>query len=161
MDDRQFLEKLAEVGLLPAAQISKLLNEAQLGHQPVEELLYERRLVDEEEVAKVKSGLLGIAYKAIDPQSISDEVLQLLPEEIAVNYQAIPLGKEGNMLVVGMLHPNNRQSQDALRFIAKQKRMSLGIYLITPTVLEAVKRRYLPFTNQVRAAVRSLQIKPR
>jgi type IV pilus assembly protein PilB len=160
MEDKQLLDKLVEVGLLSQSRAGKLLEEADLVKKPVEDIIYDRRLVEEGDLAKVKSELLGVPYKKIDVSQIDDKTLSLLPEETVNNYKVIPLSKEKKMLVVGMLNPQDRSAQEALRFIAKQKKMSLGVYLITPSNLEAVMRRYSPMSGEIERAVRSLQIKP-
>jgi len=160
MEDKQLLDKLVEVGLLSQSRAGKLLEEADLVKKPAEDIIYDRRLVEEEDLAKVKSELLGIPYKKIDVDQLDDKTLALLPEETVNNYKVIPLGKEKKMLVVGMLNPQDRAAQEALRFIAKQNKLSLGVYLITPANLEAVMRRYSPMSGEIERAVRSLQIKP-
>jgi type IV pilus assembly protein PilB len=160
MEDKQLLDKLVEVGLLSQSRAGKLLEESDLVKKPVENIIYDRRLVEEGDLAKVKSELLGIPYKKIDVNQLDDKTLALLPEETVNNYKVIPLGKEKKMLVVGMLNPQDRAAQEALRFIAKQNKLSLGIYLITPANLEAVMRRYSPMSGEIERAVRSLQIKP-
>lgn len=160
MEDKQLLDKLVEVGLLSQSRAGKLLEESDLVKKPVEDLIYDRRLVEEGDLAKIKSELLGVPYKKIDVNQIDDETLALLPEETVNNYKVIPLGKEKKMLIVGMLHPQDRAAQEALRFIAKQKKVSLGVYLITPGNLESVMRRYSPMSGEIERAVRSLQIKP-
>ena len=160
MEDKQLLDKLVEVGLLSQSRAGKLLEESDLVKKSVEDLIYDRRLVEEGDLAKVKSELLGVPYKKIDVNQIDDETLALLPEETVNNYKVIPLGKEKKMLIVGMLHPQDRAAQEALRFIAKQKKVSLGVYLITPGNLESVMRRYSPMSGEIERAVRSLQIKP-
>ncbi|MFH1759084.1 MAG: GspE/PulE family protein [Patescibacteria group bacterium] len=160
MTNKELLDKIVSADLLSAQRADKLLAEAEVTHQSVEDLLYDRRLVEEIEVARIKSKLLGIPFKKVNINNINDEVLGLLPEETVTNYKVVPLGKEDKMLVVGLVHPDDRRAQDALRYIAKQKKMSLGVYLITPSDLELVMRRYSPLSSQIEAAVRSIQVKP-
>ena len=64
------------------------------------------------------------------------------------------------MLVVGMIHPADPQAQEALRFVAKQQKINLGVYLITPGDFDLVFRRYSPYKDEVEAAVRSLRLTP-
>lgn len=160
MDDKQFLDKLVSGQFLSSDQADRLLQEAETSNKLVEQLIYERHLVDEVEVANVKSELTGVPFKEINPKTISDEILKLLPEETIINYKVIPIEKKDNLLVVGMLHPEDRRAQEALRFIAKQQKVSLGIYLITPSMLEVVQRRYSPFSSDIKAAVQAIKIKP-
>ena len=64
------------------------------------------------------------------------------------------------MLVVGMLQPDDAKAQEALKFIAKQERISLGVYLITPSDLEYIWRRYSPYQNEIQAAIKSINLRP-
>lgn len=157
MDDKQLLEKLVEDGLLKTARVEPLLEDARLARKRVEEVIYERRLVSEEGLVKVKSELLDIPYRKVDIKQITDDLLETLPEETVVNYKVIPLEKNKNMLLVGMIHPDDRQAQEALRFIAKQKKLSLGVYLITPSDYQLVVRRYSPYGGEVESALRSVR----
>jgi type IV pilus assembly protein PilB len=90
----------------------------------------------------------------VQANSLSADALRLIPEEAAAHYQTIPLARQGSMLVVGMVHPDDPRAQEALRFIAKENKVSLGVYLITPTDFEAAMRAYAPFSASVQSAVR-------
>src|SRR3989344_7653041 len=159
MEDKKLIEQLISAGFLNKDQGEKLLAEALLAKKRVEDFIYERNVVGELDVATVKSKILGIPYKKVSLDQLSDDLMKLIPEETVSNYKVIPLSRDQNMLVVGMLHPDDQKAQDALRFIARQSRISLGVYLITPSDLEAVIRKYSPYTNQIQNAVKSLNLK--
>ena len=159
MDDKKLIEQLVSAEFLDKDQGEKLLAEALLAKKRVEDFIYERNAVGELDVAKIKSKILGIPYKKVSLDELSDELMKMIPEETVANYKVIPLSRDQNMLVVGMLHPDDQKAQEALRFIAKQNRISLGVYLITPSDLEAVMRKYSPYTNQIQNAVKSLNLK--
>ena len=160
MDEKTLLDNLIAQNLLAKDAADKLVREAVLVRKSVEELIYERRLVPEGDVAKVKSKILKIPYKKISPEDISKELLQLIPGEVARAYKLVPLSKTNDMLVVGMVHPYDPRAQEALRFIAKQQRANLGVYLITPGDLELALRQYSPYKDEIEAAVRSMNVKP-
>ena len=65
-------------------------------------------------------------------------MLKYIPAETSRTYSIAPLEKRDDMLVVGMLRPDNVKAQDALKFIAKQLKVNLGVYLIVPSDLERV-----------------------
>ena len=50
MEDKQLLDKLVEVGLLSQSRAGKLLEEADLVKKPAEDIIYDRRLVEEEDL---------------------------------------------------------------------------------------------------------------
>ncbi|MDD5430636.1 MAG: GspE/PulE family protein [Candidatus Pacebacteria bacterium] len=159
MNSQILLKALVDKNLLLQDAADKLTKESALIRKTPEELIYDRRLVDEVEVAKIKSGILKIPYKKISAEEIPKEILSLINEEIARTYKLVPVSKTRDLLVVGMLNPDDQKAQDALRFIAKQQQINLGIYLVTPGDLETVLRKYSPFKDQVEAAVKSLNIK--
>jgi type IV pilus assembly protein PilB len=160
MDDKSLIEALIKKSLLLAETGQKLLTESTQLRQSVENVIYSRRLIDEVEVAKVKSQLLGIPYKAVEFDKIPDDILKLIPEETAQTYHVIPLSRDDKMLVVGMINPSDVRAQEALRFIAKQNRLSLGVYIVTPSDLELVLQRYHPYQSDVQSALSSMNIKP-
>src|SRR3990167_7035704 len=160
MDDRQLIEALIKKTLLSDELGQKLLLESKQTNRPVEDILYFRRLAEEVSVAQIKSEILGIPYKKINPDDIKPEVIKFIPEETAQNYGFVPLSADKKILVAGMVHPSDVRAQEALRFIAKQNKLSLGVYIITPTDFELVVRKYSPYKTEVEQAIRSLNIKP-
>ena len=158
MENKILLQELVKQNLISENVSKKLLQEAALIRRNAEDLIYERRLVDEEKLADVKSRLLGVPYKKVKAEEISEEVLKLVSEDAVRNYKIVPINKTGEMLVVGMLNPDDSNAQDALKFIAKQSRINLGVYLIAPSVWESVLRRYSPYRSEIDAAIKSLKI---
>ncbi len=160
MENKTLLQELIKEGLLTEEAAKKILQEASLARKSVEELIYDRRLIDEEKVVKVKSRLLGVPYKKIKIEEIKGDLLSLIPEETVRTYKVIPLEKSDNLFVVGMLNPDDTKAQEAIKFIAKQSRSNLGVYLITRSNWEGVLRLYSPYRSQVDEAVKSLNLQP-
>lgn len=160
IEDRTLLKNLVDGGLLASDLADRLLREAQAAGKTVEDLIYERRVVDDVEVAKIKGRLLNIPYLKVNPNQLTPDLLKLIPEQTVVNYKVAPLARDRDMLVVGMVNPDDVKAQEALRFIAKQNRISLGVYVIAASDLEVAQRKYSPLGAQIQAAVKSLNIKP-
>jgi len=156
MTDQELIQAAVKKGLLSSTVGSRILEEVGFSHQPAEEIIYTSHLIDEEKMAQLKSELLGIPYKKIDPEAIPEELLKIIPRETSENYKVIPLEKTKDMLVVGMLRPDDIRAQDAMRFIARQNKISLGVYLITPSDLAAVWRRYAPYQTEIEAALKEI-----
>ncbi len=161
MDARILAKNLIGKSLIADELAQKLIMESQTTGQSFEEIIFLRRLIDDEKIAHAKSEILGIPYMKANPSSIPVEVFKIIPENTARSYKFVPLGiSQSKMLIVGMTDPDNNQAQEALRFIAKQNRLNMGIYVITPTDLDMVLRRYNPYEREVQAAVQSLKLKP-
>ncbi|MEK7146989.1 MAG: GspE/PulE family protein [Patescibacteria group bacterium] len=156
MEDKDLIQELVKSNLLTQAAANKVLREAFLIQKTPEDLLYERRLVDEVELAKVKSRLLNVPFQAVKIEDIGDEVLKTIPEETSRTYRLMPISKTKDMLVVGMLRPDDEKAKEALRFIAQQQHINLGIYLVLLSDLEKIWRRYSPYKTEVEAALKAL-----
>lgn len=159
MKNEQLFDELVKKNIIDSALAEKILHEAELSNTSAEELLYDRAHVDESAIAKVKSALLGAPYKKINPALIPEELFKLIPKDTSQNYRVIPIEKTGDMFVVGMLHPDDLRAQEALRFIAKRERVSLGVYLVTPSDLAEVWRRYLPYKDEIESAIKEMNLK--
>ncbi|MBI4993777.1 Flp pilus assembly complex ATPase component TadA [Candidatus Wolfebacteria bacterium] len=158
MENKILLQELVKQGLINDDQSRKLLNDAAISKKGVDEIIYDRRIIDEEKLSLAKSLILGVPYKKIKPEEITDETLKFISEEAVRNYKVVPIGKTGDMLVVGMVNPDNNTAQEALKFIAKQLRLNLGVYLISPSVWEIILRRYSPYRSEIDSAVKALKI---
>lgn len=160
MENKKFIDELIKLGAIEEIIGKKILQEAALARKPVEELIAERRMISENQLATFKSRILGIPYMPVDSKEIAEDVLKAIPEETVRNYKVIPIELKDDLLVAGMIYPDDYQAQEALKFIAKKERLNLGIYIITPSVWEAVLRRYSPFRSLVDEAIKSISAQP-
>lgn len=159
MLDQDLFKELVKKKVLEQAVADRVLRDANLSKKSAEEILYQEKLADEVEIAKVKSELIGAPYRKIDPETISADLISIVPSETSKTHRVIPLEKKDGLLIVGMLRPDDTQAQEAIKFIAKKERLSLGVYLVTPGDLTKVWRKYLPYQNEIEAAVKDLGAK--
>jgi len=160
MNEKQLLQNLIDESLISEELSQQIIVEATQSGKSVEDILYERHLLDDVSVANAKSKILGIPYQKVKPDEVTEDVIQVIPEETASAYGVVPLSLKDKSLVVGMVKPWDAKAQEALRFIAKQKGLSLGVYVITPRDLEMVLRKYSPYQSEVEKAIKSLDFKP-
>ena len=159
MDERKLLQTLIAQSLLSEELAQQITVESAQSGESIEDLIYKRRLLDEISVAKAKSEVLGIPYQKVNVEAITDDLIKLIPEETANAYRVIPMQRKDSLLVVGMIKPWDTKAQDALRFVAKQNKLNLGIYLITPEDLDLALRKYSPYQSEVEKAIKSLNVK--
>lgn len=158
MDSKQLTQELVKDGLLSESDAQKVLRDSSLRGVNVDEIIYERRLVDDKLLAKVKSRILGVPYKEVNVEDVPDEVTKVVPEETVINYKVIPISRSDGLLTAGMVHPDDPKAQEALKFIAKQMRLNLGVYLVSFSDWEMTLKRYSPYKNEIAAAVKSLNL---
>src|SRR5688500_4687144 len=68
----------------------------------VEDILFFRGIVSEDALSKLVANYLKVPYANLDHQTISDEVINKIPEKLARSYHMVPYVLEGNNLKVAM-----------------------------------------------------------
>jgi type IV pilus assembly protein PilB len=159
MTSDELLQQLHARGLITDAIVARLKRDAIVSGESPEDIIGRERIVPDEQMAALKSELLKVPYKKIDPATIDEKLMGVVPEETARTYRAIPISLQDGLLVVGMFHPDDTKAQDAMKFIARQNHINLGVYLISYEDLQAALRKYSPYRAEVEAAVSSLNIK--
>ncbi len=158
MDNKTLIQELIKENLLQPEAAQKLLQEASLARKNVEEMIYSRRLINNDKFLSFKSRIFSVPAKRIKAQDISNEILKLIPERTVRTYQVAPLSYTDNILVAGMVNPDDTKAQEALKFIAKQLKANLGVYVINLSFLDEILRRYAPYQSEIEAAIRSLNL---
>jgi len=155
MDSRTLANKLIERAVLSDELAQKLITESSNTGRSFEEIIRLRKLVDDVTIAQTKADVSQIPYQKINLATITEQVLALIPEETAKNYKVAPLSISGDMAVIGMVEPDDIKAQEALRFVAKQNKMTLGIYVISRGDWEMILRRYTPYEREIQEAIRA------
>jgi len=159
MDEKKLLKNLIDNSLISEELAQQITVESSQSRESIENIIYKRHLLDEVSVAKAKSEVLGISYQKINLDSITEDLIKIIPEETASAYKVVPLSLKDNQLVIGMISPWDVKAQEALRYIAKQKKLGLGVYVVTPTDLEMALRKYSPYQSEIERAIKSLNVK--
>ena len=74
------------------------------------------------QAAKERAKELNVPLADLAGKTISPNILREITEEAATFYQFIPIERKDDVLDIGMINPDDLKSQEALRFIAQNKR---------------------------------------
>ncbi|MEK7541776.1 MAG: GspE/PulE family protein [Patescibacteria group bacterium] len=149
---KTIIDILISKNLLSLEEGARLRKEARDKGVPLDDLLYQRG-IRETDVAEAKSSLTGYPIKYLQGIEIPFEVLRDIPKESAKHYAIIPLGRYQGFLDIGMLHPEEAASHEALRFIAGRAGLPLRIFIITPTDFQLVLQEYRSLSGEVTKAL--------
>jgi len=128
------IEELVKSGILKedqALNVIKVAKEKYDGN--IDEALVDLR-IDEEKILKVKGEIFGIPTKEVSPNSVTPEVLKMIPIDSARTYQFIPINLTDSFLEVGIVDPENVQAIDALTFITARLNKPFKLFLIKTSV---------------------------
>ena len=134
--------KRALVGkkIVTTANWDDLLTEAKATKQPVEDLLVDKKIIDEEKLASIAAGFYDAQY--VDLKKLGElkkDILLLVPEPIARRHKVIAFGREGKKLNLGMSDPDDLQTRDAIK---KKTDLEVVPFLISKSSLEYGLKQY-------------------
>jgi len=151
------IEELVKKGILEKEKAASLEDELKTSGKKEEELILEKGIVSEDFLFELKSGYFKIPLKKIRPEEIPLEILEQIPEETARFYQMVPLTKKENVLEVGMVYPEDLDSQEALSFLARSGKFTYQVFLITETNFKNILNKYKTPKREVGKALEELE----
>ncbi len=122
------IDDLIACGLLTDAQHADAAREQSAHGGNLCEILLTKNAVTERQLMGCYARRHHLNPLVLDTLRIEADVLELIPEKVAVYYKAVPLGRAGNALTVAMTDPLNIFALDDLALITNLK--------ITPVVAQ-------------------------
>lgn len=110
----KLIHLLSDEGLVSKAVLDLALKESQTTKQPIFALLSEKHIIDDEMLTHAIAQVSGVPYVNLTSTLVSQDVLALLPEDVAERFMAVPLAEVQNRLAVAMVDASNVQAVDYL-----------------------------------------------
>lgn len=102
-------EGLADPALIKAAQ-----EEVAKTKQPLIAYLTSKKIINTEMVAHATAVAIGVQYVDLKNVTMDKEMLLNLPQDVASRSMVVPVGENGNQLIVAMIDVTNVQATDYL-----------------------------------------------
>jgi len=135
---------LVETGLIDAETLQKALDIQKTKNRRLGEILIDMGATDDEAIAEALAKQLKIPLIRLQDREISEEVLSLVPSEVALTHLLIPVDVIDNKLIVAMVNPLDRHAIEDVRFLS---RMRVEIGITTHGALMEAFWRYYPHTD--------------
>jgi len=135
---------LVETGLIDAETLQKALEIQKTKNKRLGEILIDMGAADDEAIAEALAKQLKIPLIRVQDEDISEEVISLVPSEMALAYLLIPVDVAEKKLIVAMVNPLDRHAIEDLRFVT---RMGVEIGITTHGALMEAFWRYYPHTD--------------
>ncbi len=151
----EILNLLVNETLIVPEQVEDIKSAARFTDKPITEVLLERKVIDEEELAKVKAKVYNLPYANLTELKIDDMVLGTIPEEAAMNYRVVCFGKEDKNIKVGVIDPDDFKAVEAVDFLAKGAGLKVEYYVVSEQSLNAVFKYYKTFKKEISSALKT------
>jgi type IV pilus assembly protein PilB len=135
----QVEEVLMNDGLLTEVQLENIKDKSQRDGQPLFGMLLKEGHISDEQLTKALAQVGKMPYVNLSASTIDTKILELLPQDIAEHYMAVPLGEMQNKLVVAMLDADNIQAVD---FLSNKIGRALKVYAASESGIRHVLSQY-------------------
>ena len=105
---------LQEEGLISKEILATMGEESKKTKQPLFALLSDKHVIDDEMMTHALAQISGTPYVNLTNSLINQKVLDLIPEDVAERFMAVPLAEVRNRLAVAMVDASNVQAVDYL-----------------------------------------------
>jgi len=117
--DEYVVEILRDFGLVNNDEVTQAREAAKAQEIGVVEALIKAGHVTESDVTKCLASQFGMDVVSLAEYTVSDDVLAMVPRQIARRYKIVPFSKHNNTLTVAIGDPMDVETIDSLRYILK------------------------------------------
>jgi type IV pilus assembly protein PilB len=147
----QIEAELVKEGLITSDKLELYRAKAKKAGLPLFSLLIKEGAIKDEEMTRASAKVNKLPYVNLsEAPPIAQNILELLPEDVANYYMAVPLGTMGDKLVVAMLDAANVQAQD---FLSEKIGKPLKVYASSES---GVKRMLKQYQRNIQKGVTSM-----
>ncbi|MBI4407592.1 MAG: type II/IV secretion system protein [Candidatus Kerfeldbacteria bacterium] len=146
------LERLQQANILAPQQVAQVL-QAQPKPSAALTELETSHAVTAEQIAKAKAEILNIQFVDLTGQQIASDVLEVVPPEIAENYQLVPFKLESGIVSVACVVPEDYRAVEVLDFIGRQQKLRFQYFSATSQSVHQALRQYGNLDSTVQNAI--------
>ncbi|MDO8523041.1 MAG: ATPase, T2SS/T4P/T4SS family [bacterium] len=139
IEQQQFKAFLLDSELVSATDIEKAEKESKSGGKNIEDILLAEKKISDADIARIKAYILGIPFVNLEDEKIDPKILAIIPEPIAKKNNIVSFKKNGNLLEVAMLDPEDLET---IEFIKKKSDLKILPRLTNAASIKKVLSQY-------------------
>lgn len=140
ISDRLVIELLKKSHKVKDEQFYHLFEQQRTEKKPLQDVVLKSNLLSEKELTQLYAAEIGVPFVDIVPRNLHKEILRLIPEHIARQYNAVLFDVMGDgTKLLAMEDPDDVQ---ALNFLQKQLGQNIKVHVATKTNIAAALDQY-------------------
>ena len=133
MTDKELSNILLGAALINQQELNRAIDETKKLKRPLEKVIIDMHILSKSAMYEAVARHFGFPYKDLDNYKPTAELLKVMPEKLARQTQAVPLGIKGGNLQVAMGDPSNLYFTDQIQL---QTGYPLEIFQSSPAEIE-------------------------
>ena len=105
-------QMLIEAGKITPQQLEDAIAEQRKTGEKLTKTIVKMGLLKEKEIVQSLGQHLGIQVIDLSKYQIDKELVRLIPQDVAMKYQLVPVFKDLNVLTIAMVDPSNAYAVD-------------------------------------------------
>jgi len=150
----KLLQLLQDEGLVAKATIEAAQQKATQANQSLLTVLAGDGTIDDELLTHGIAQVSGVPYVNLTNSMVEQNILSLLPSDIAERFMAVPLAEVQNRLAVAMIDANNVQAVD---YLANRIQRPLKVFMASESGVRHILDQYKTDLSSVDAAAEASQ----
>ena len=145
---------LVDEGLLTRQRLDDATKLARESGRPLLTVLTDESAIDNELLTRAIAHVSGVPYVNLTNTIVDQDILTLLPSDIAERFMAVPLAEVQNRLAVAMIDANNVQAVD---YLANRVQRPLKVFMASEAGVRHVLEQYRTDLSSVNVAAQVSQ----
>ena len=154
---QKLLDYLKNNQLVNDDQYNELIKTQFVSFADLEKTVRRLVLVSDEDWTQAKAVFFGMEYANLIGQAISPDILNILPADLAENYQIVVFARDGANLSAGLVDPSNFKAMEALNFLARKQNYQVKYFLISIDSYRTAVKQYETLGQEVGEALDTAQ----
>jgi len=130
LSTEQLRELVLNKGTLKPEEFDAFLDYSQKNHQSLEEILISKKTLTDQEIGRATAQQLNLPYVELNKLDVPDEVITVIPEDVAKKRQIIAFARDDNGLRVAT---SNSENTLLLEMLSKKVGVQIFAYYATPS----------------------------
>lgn len=149
----KLLDFLISAALINDSQLASVNQALAVKGANLPDILINQGILDIERLTEIQASLAGLSYANLADYNIDEATLNILPAEVANNYQAICFHREKDEIQVGLLDAENFKAIEAVNFLAKKNNLQTRYFLVSPISFDIAFKKYQTLSKEISSAL--------
>ena len=134
-------DALVEKSVITAQQLTEAKDVQRSAPGDIGRIIIDLGFAEEKPVTQVRAETLGLQYVDLTTQRIDQGAVNSVPERIAKRHKVLPIGKNGNKLIVAAVNPNDPVAIQDIRVTSGVQQIAIAL-ATEDDLMDAIDRAY-------------------
>lgn len=150
---KKVLDFLQENKYIDDKQYSELFNQKFASFSDLEKSITRVAVLSKEDLSKVKSIFYNMEYISLIGKTINTDILNILPQDLAENYEMVVFEQKGKNLSLGLVNPSDFKAIEAFNYLVRKEGYKSKQYVISEESYRTAIKQYETLGEEVGEAL--------